>query len=525
MGTLADDLLRALTSVDVVAFIDAHVQKNELGQPFRLLDHQQDILRLAFFDAEGRLPYDTIIYACPKKSGKTTINAAITLWWGLTQDAPNEVLVIANDLEQAQGRVFAAMAGVLAHNPGLDPGARVLTREIRLGNGTVITATAAEYAGAAGSNHGWTSWDELWGYTSESARRLWEELTPVPTRKNSIRFITTYAGWEGESRLLWELYTQGVGPAEHPAGQAARRHPELPLYANREARLCVYWDHAPRMPWQTPEYYASQRRTLRPGTYLRLHENRWATSEEAFITPALWDPCVDRGLSPALRARDRRLFVGVDAATKHDTAAVVAVCWDGDRLALAAHRIWQPTPADPLDLEATVEAYLRTLHAHFHVAQVFCDPYQLHRTIMTLKGAGVSIEEFPQTSANCTRMGQALFDLLNGRKLRLYPAADLRQQALQTVSLETPRGWRIAKEKAGHKIDAIVALAMACVAAVEAGNTVAASVSPAEMEAIWAQAAAERAAAGEPEPDGWGARRAWRPRWGRSLRRPGRFWR
>ncbi len=29
------------------------------------------------------------------------------------------------------------------------------------------------------------------------------------------------------------------------------------------------------------------------------------------------------------------------------------------------------------------------------------------------------------------------------------------------------RGWRIAKEKAGRKIDAIVALAMACVAALE----------------------------------------------------------
>src|SRR5688572_9708891 len=100
MGTLADDLLRALTSVDVVAFIDAHVQTNELGQPFRLLDHQRDILRLAFaFDAGGRLPYDTIIYACPKKSGKTTINAAITLWWGLTQEPPNELLVVANDLE------------------------------------------------------------------------------------------------------------------------------------------------------------------------------------------------------------------------------------------------------------------------------------------------------------------------------------------------------------------------------------------------------------------------------------------
>ena len=64
-------------------------------------------------------------------------------------------------------------------------------------------------------------------------------------------------------------------------------------------------------------------------------------------------------------------------------------------------------------------------------------------------------------------MGQALFDLLNGRALRLYAADDLRQQALNTVAVETPRGWRLAKEKAAKKIDAIVALAIACVAAIE----------------------------------------------------------
>ena len=64
-------------------------------------------------------------------------------------------------------------------------------------------------------------------------------------------------------------------------------------------------------------------------------------------------------------------------------------------------------------------------------------------------------------------MGQTLFDLLNGRVLRVYAADDLRQQALNTVAVETPQRWRIAKEKAAKKIDAIVALAIACVAAIE----------------------------------------------------------
>jgi hypothetical protein len=58
-----------------------------------------------------------------------------------------------------------------------------------------------------------------------------------------------------------------------------------------------------------------------------------------------------------------------------------------------------------------------------------------------------------------------LFELLNGKNLRLYPSDELRQQALYTTAVETPPGWRIAYEKASKKIDAIVTLAMASVAA------------------------------------------------------------
>jgi len=100
-----------------------------------------------------------------------------------------------------------------------------------LSNGTTISVIASEYAGAAGSNHGLTSWDELWGYTSESSRRLFEELSPVPTRRNSLRFITTYAGWECESALLWELYKVGVSADEHHDGQGESLESDLPVSA------------------------------------------------------------------------------------------------------------------------------------------------------------------------------------------------------------------------------------------------------------------------------------------------------
>jgi len=202
-------------------------------------------------------------------------------------------------------------------------------------------------------------------------------------------------------------------------------------------------------------------------SFLRLHRNEWAIAETAFITPELWDPCVDPALSPLPPTRTSPLFVGVDAGIKHDTAAVVAFSWQGEYLRLATHRIWRPSPTQPLDLEATIEAYLRYLHRSYRVAAIWCDPYQMHRSITTLRAAKFPIQEFAQTSAHTTQMGQALFDLLNGRAVRFYAADELRQQALNTVAVETPRGWRIAKEKAAQKIDAIVALAIACVAAID----------------------------------------------------------
>jgi hypothetical protein len=73
---------------------------------------------------------------------------------------------------------------------------------------------------------------------------------------------------------------------------------------------------------------------------------------------------------------------------------------------------------------------------------------------------------------NCTKMGQTLFDLLNGRNIRLYPAADMSEQALHTVAIENPWGFKLAKEKTTNNIDSIVALAMACVAAIERGKVV-----------------------------------------------------
>jgi len=446
---------------DIITFAEQLIVLED-GSPLKLQEHQKRILKAAFTpDENSKLPYSTVIYSAPKKSGKTAINAIVILWFAFTIDFPNEILIAANDLEQSQGRVFRAAKKMLEANPILiNQTGKITAYEIVLKNGTEIRALSSDYQGAAGSNHGLASFDELWGYVSERSRRLYEELTPVPTRKNSIRLVTTYAGFQGESELLEDLYRRGL------AGEQI--FDDLPVFINGD--LFTYWDNEPRMPRQTEEYYESQLKQLRPNTFLRLHKNQWVSGESSFFDMDKFDRCVDPSHKPPLPSNDVVLFVGIDASIKKDRSAIVSVYWHPEfenMLCLGPKRFWQPSSEDPLDLEKTLEKYLLEVSKHYPIGAIYYDPFQFHRSAMTLEKEGLILNEFPQTVPNLTAMGQNLYDLIEFGNLKMYPDGELRKEAIMAVGKEGGRGIRIVKEKAIHKIDQIIALAMACYGAVQ----------------------------------------------------------
>jgi len=88
------------------------------------------------------------------------------------------------------------------------------------------------------------------------------------------------------------------------------------------------------------------------------------------------------------------------------------------------------------------------------------------RSASYLRSAGVAVQEYVQTPANLARLATVVLELLRTRALVLYSSDELREQALNAVAVESAHGLRIAKEKASRKIDSLVALAMACTAAV-----------------------------------------------------------
>jgi len=130
------------------------------------------------------------------------------------------------------------------------------------------------------------------------------------------------------------------------------------------------------------------------------------------------------------------------------------------------HKVFQPSPQEPLDFEHSIEDTIISLSRCFQLREVKFDPYQMQASAQRLLAQGIPMLEFPQTTGNLTEASSNLYELVKFGNLVLYPDAAMRLAVQRSVAIESPRGWRIAKEKASHKIDVIVALAQAALGAV-----------------------------------------------------------
>jgi len=306
--------------------------------------------------------------------------------------------------------------------------------------------------------------------SSESARRCWDELTPIPTIPQSLRFISTYAGFEAQSDLLKEIYLKGVGPEEHDEGQGmpVPGLEDLPCYSNGD--LFVYWDHEPRMPWQSDVYYSSQRESLRASAYIRLHTNNWVTTNEEFIPKEWWERATKHFTGPADGWLGHLYYnlpvsIGVDAAIKRDCTAIVGCVHDSNigKTIMLFHKIWTPIKGEWFDLEATVEAYLLEQSKKFNVISILCDPAHLHQTLTRLKFRGLPVVEYTQSVTNMVKATQQLYDSLKYENLWCYPADDLTKHIQLAVAQTTDTGFRLVKNKSNSKahMDGAIATALA----------------------------------------------------------------
>ncbi len=458
---LINELITQWREIGPVAWAESeHGWLDADKQPITLEPWQRAVLEAWWYN---RYIVTTLAISNIKKTGKTFTNALLLCWRWLA--LPGEHFAVGNDLDQSASRQFQEISTMVRNNAYLRKNT-IITNKVLTFKPTdsTIQALSIDAAGNAGANHLTASHTESWGIVYEGGIRAYEELTPPPGKfygLPTLRICDSYAGFEGESNTWHKLLDRGL--------QGKPISTEWPIYL-KNGLLLFHIDGLEAQDRcfrgtkdEAAIYYTDQKTTLRPGTFERLHLNKRSTGEEAFIEMDLWDKCIDLNHRPVLSIQDKRLYVGVDAATKHDSASVVAVYYDYaiKKVVLARHKVWQPSSKAPLDIDGTIGDFLRELYHGYHIAEMRYDPYQLHDLSTRLKAEGLPMVEYPQSVPNLTAMGQNLYELIKAGNLLLYPDNFMRTCASHAIAIQSTRGWRIAKEKTSYKIDVIVALAMA----------------------------------------------------------------
>jgi hypothetical protein len=80
---------------------------------------------------------------------------------------------------------------------------------------------------------------------------------------------------------------------------------------------------------------------------------------------------------------------------------------------------------------------------------------------------GFPMAKLSQTSAHLTQIGSTLYELIRGHQIIFYDDDDIRLAMSHAIAVESGSGWKITKGKSRHKVDVVVAMAMACHACME----------------------------------------------------------
>lgn len=442
-----------------------------------LQDYQRDALREALSrNKKGELKYSIVVWSDIKKSAKSTLAAAVNLYRAMHSDF-GEQYIIANDLKQADSRVAHYLRRAIQISPELRNKCKMAGYRIQVPNGSYIEAIPIDPSGEAGSNADMLTWSELWGANEEAKSRMFAEMTLSPTKHGqSQRWVESYAGFAGESLLLYSLYELGVINGRmlwpdklYPVTDGTPT--PLELYVNDDARMLCLWNTQPRCPWQNKEYYSSEAQILPPNQFDRMHRNQWVSSEETFIPMSWWDACDRSSEWPTYGKKKHPMVISMDAGISDDNFGMAMTCRHPtikDDILLEFCKKWQPKPGHKIDFQGTEEnpgpeRILRWLINNYNVVQVNYDPFQLHDLSTRLMKEGLAwFKPFNQGNDRLVADSQ-IRDLIRDRRIWHRGEKDMRehiQNADAKLDVQDTK-VRIVKRAEKLKVDLLVCLSMA----------------------------------------------------------------
>lgn len=388
-----------LIEADPVTWIERSFYIPELSGPIELDPYQKAVIREAHkTDDNGKFIYNLVLWSDIKKSAKSSIAAAVALYrayktkWG-------SIKIVANDLKQADSRVSFYLRRAIELNPAMVNEVKQINYKTTLPNRTTIEAIPVDPKGEAGGNDDLIIFSELWAAQHKAIKQMWTEMTLSPTKFGySQRWVETYAGYQGESPLLEQLYQQGVTEGErldlsYTDEEGYHDLSDLEVYRNG-GMLCL-WNTKPRLSWQTDEYYQSEAQVLDPSEFSRVHRNQWISSTSKFVPDEWWEAC--KGELPEF-SKTTPLILAMDAGVSGDCFGLVGVTNKGNSTYVRYIQKWTPPKGGKIDFLGTKEnpgpeREVARLCFLYNVTEVRYDPYQLHDMSTRLK-KGIPVDGY-----------------------------------------------------------------------------------------------------------------------------------
>lgn len=426
---------RALEPIEFIQML--RLVDDFYGKPFVLPKWQHDIIWDVYGTVtdKGVRQYRSAYLEIPKKNGKTTLIAGLSLYH-LTCDGPGgQIYCCAADRKQAE-LVYNAAVGMIEQNEDLQAILKVTDSRKEIKNtitGTVMKVLSAEAYTKHGINPTVVIFDEL---HAQPNRELYDTMTfgAGAARKEPLWWVITTAGNDPDKNSIgWEVHEQAQkiidGELEDPSWYAkiynapddADIFDESTWYkANPSLGITIDIDSVRREAVAARNSEASERLFR----WLRL--NQWVSVKQIGWLPlTLWDATVGEWSKAELVGK--KCYPGLDLSSTIDLTGLALVFppqeglsdWrvliEGwipeDNMKERIHRDSVPydrwvkqgflhaTPGNVVDYDF-VEARIVTLSKQYKFLHGGTDPWNSRMLTQRLQKEGVEFLEVAQNMAN-----------------------------------------------------------------------------------------------------------------------------
>lgn len=458
-----------------------HTKGRWKGQRFEFEPWQHEFINEAFrLGDDDKRVYQDVLLGIPRKSGKSTMAAAIALYLLIADKEPGPEVILASGSADQAGLVFSQAKAFVESDVRLTQWLNAQRMIIRVRNESYDTnflkRIAADGALQHGANPSGIVFDELHAITKPGQEELWSAMTTGDgAREHPLTLAITTAGFDKDT-VLGRLYDAALAS---DTGTIEKR-PGLTIVRDPEAGFLMWWfgiddadDHhdieavklANPASWITKEYLAKKLANpkVSDADYQRLHANRWTSAREVWLPtwPALARPKV------APKA-GQEVWLGVDVGISNDSTAI-AMAWrhSDTQTGVSAHIF-----ANRGDTMAhthfngkidwtVVESYIRGLGERYRVKLIAYDPQYFQRTAATLSSEGFNMVELVQASKPMSNAYASLFAAVTNVQIVHDGDPILASHVAATAAVPTERGWSVRKLRSKRKIDGTVAVAAA----------------------------------------------------------------